>query len=84
VSDTPTGSELALKSAPTIGDVIDHLRAENTSLREEIARLNKWADSFSDAQLHERQMCDAHNKELQQQTKVAREQLRLAQEQLKT
>lgn len=36
MSDTPTGSELALKSAPTIGEVIDHLRAENTSLREQL------------------------------------------------
>lgn len=46
----------------------DHAQAtaELTALREEVARLNKWADSFTDAHLKERQTGDALVKEVRE------------------
>jgi|SRR5579862_1004710 len=38
--------------------------AERDALREEVERLNKWADDFSDAQLKERQTAEEYQREL--------------------
>lgn len=42
----------------SIAEVIEEQEAE-------IARLNKWADGFSDAQLKERRLCEARIQEME-------------------
>lgn len=60
----------------TIGERLDAIgRGENLDLadivcrdaKEEIDRLNKWADGFSDAQLKERRLCEERLQEMKRQ-----------------
>ena len=46
--------------------------------QQEIERLNKWADGFSDAQLKERRLCEEHIREVTAGRDALREQLREA------
>ena len=49
---------------------------EIEKLHTEVERLNKWADSFSDAQLKERRLCEVRIQEMERTTEKLRTALR--------